>query len=65
MNFHGRIVAADSTEKTITIECDTRISGITMGDRAILSMYVQPHSLRRREEKTANDDIGADPSEGH
>ena len=65
MNFHGRIVAADSTERTITVECDSNVSGVTMGERACLTLYVQPMSLRSREQKTANDDIGADPSEGH
>ena len=30
MKLRGMIVAADSTEKTITIKCDTSISGVTL-----------------------------------
>ena len=36
MKLHGKIVAADCTAKTITIECDGSISGITVAGRVIL-----------------------------
>jgi len=37
MKLHGKIVAADSTAKTITIECDSSISGITVAGRVIVT----------------------------
>lgn len=37
MKVTGTIVAADVTEKTITIQCDWGIKGVTMGSRVTLS----------------------------
>ena len=37
MKLHGKIVAADSTEKTITIQCDGSISGVQIAGRVIVS----------------------------
>lgn len=36
MKLHGKIVAADSTEKTITIQCDGSISGVQIAGRVTL-----------------------------
>ena len=36
MKLKGKIVAADSTDKTITIQCDTSISGVQISGRVIL-----------------------------
>lgn len=36
MKRHGKVVAADSTERTITIQCDDKIGGVVMGSRIVL-----------------------------
>lgn len=46
--LHGRIVAADSTEKTITIQCDSKISGVTMGEPAIIEFDLQHFPVKNK-----------------
>jgi len=36
MKLHGKIVAGDSIEKTIMIECDGGVSGITIGTLVVV-----------------------------
>jgi hypothetical protein len=38
MKLNGIIVGGDSTEKTIRVKCDESISGITMGEKAMLTI---------------------------
>jgi hypothetical protein len=38
--LHGKIVAADSTEKTITIQCDGSIKGVEIGSRAAIELNI-------------------------
>lgn len=32
----GKVVAADSSDRTITIQCDEKIGGVTMGSRVLI-----------------------------
>ena len=56
MKLHGRIVAGNSNEKTITIECPGGVSGVTMGTHVVIQddySSVYPYADKPVERKPA------------